>query len=109
MIKLLKKQIELLRREKGWSQAELAHRLHISPSTVGMYEQGRREPSIDTLVALSQEFGVTIDYLITGDLRTITNSEVSCPAEYTVETFTMLKNLSREELIVLLAANLITQ
>ena len=59
-------QIESLRRKKGWSQAELARRLHISPSSVGMYEQGRREPSIDILLALAKEFGVTIDYLITG-------------------------------------------
>ena len=46
-------QIESLRRKMGWSQAELAKRLHISPSSVGMYEQGRREPSIDILVALA--------------------------------------------------------
>ena len=37
MINLINKQIESLRRKKGWSQAELALRLHISPSTVGMY------------------------------------------------------------------------
>ena len=47
-------QIESLRRKMGWSQAELAKRLHISPSSVGMYEQGRREPSIDILAALAE-------------------------------------------------------
>ena len=31
-----------------------------------MYEQGRREPSIRTLVELSNIFGVSLDYLITG-------------------------------------------
>lgn len=31
-----------------------------------MYEQGRREPSIRTLVELSKIFGVSLDYLITG-------------------------------------------
>ena len=55
-----------LRREAGFSQAELADRLGISASAVGMYEQGRREPSADTLVALSEIFGVTTDYLLTG-------------------------------------------
>ena len=109
MINLINKQIESLRRKKGWSQAALAQRLHISPSTVGMYEQGRREPSIDILVALSQEFGVTIDYLITGNRREIIDLEINAPVGCTVEVFSMLKNLSREELIVLLAANLMTQ
>ena len=58
--------IAALRRAAGWSQAELAQRLKISPSTVGMYEQGRREPALDMLILLSELFGVTIDYLVTG-------------------------------------------
>ena len=58
--------IAALRREAGMSQAQLAQALQISPSAVGMYEQGRREPSADTLVALSEIFGVTTDYLLTG-------------------------------------------
>ena len=58
--------IAALRREAGMSQAQLAQALQVSPSAVGMYEQGRREPSADTLVALSEIFGVTTDYLLTG-------------------------------------------
>lgn len=58
--------IMLLRRGSGWSQTELARRLHISPSAVGMYEQGRREPSLQGLVELAAVFGVTADYLLTG-------------------------------------------
>ena len=103
---MLNKQIESLRRKKGWSQAELARRLHISPSTVGMYEQGRREPSIEVLIALSQTFEVTIDYLITGNHRF---SQISAPEEITLEALSVLKNLSREELIVLLAAQMMGQ
>ena len=58
--------IAALRREAKLSQAELAHRLQISPSAMGMYEQGRREPSAQTLVALARELGVSTDYLLTG-------------------------------------------
>lgn len=58
--------IAALRREAKFSQRELAYRLHISPSTVGMYEQGRREPSINMLAAIAQELHVTIDYLVLG-------------------------------------------
>lgn len=72
---MVERQIESLRHKKGWSQAELAQRLHISPSTVGMYEQGRQESSIDALVAMSEEFGVTIDCLITGKVCTLTNPQ----------------------------------
>ena len=48
------------------SQAELAARMGISASAVGMYEQGRREPSVDALVTLSEIFHVSTDYLLTG-------------------------------------------
>ena len=73
---MLSKQIESLRRRNGWSQTELARRLNISASAVGMYEQGRREPSIEILVALSEEFGVSIDYLITGHLYSTTDHQI---------------------------------
>lgn len=63
---MLGQRISLLRRQAGMSQAALAARLGISPSAVGMYEQGRREPSVELLIRLSELFGVTADYLLTG-------------------------------------------
>ena len=63
---MLGQRIGTLRRQQGLSQAELAGRLGISASAMGMYEQGRREPSADTLVALARELGVTTDFLLTG-------------------------------------------
>lgn len=55
-----------LRNSMGLTQAQLAKRLHISASAQGMYEQGRRVPSIDMLIAMAQVFSVSLDYLITG-------------------------------------------
>ena len=63
---MLGARIAALRRGKGLSQAQLAHRLRISPSAVGMYEQGRREPSVELLVAIADEFQVSTDFLLTG-------------------------------------------
>ena len=63
---MLGARIAALRRAAGWNQAELAQRLRISPSAVGMYEQGRREPSAEMLVQLSRVLGVNVDYLLTG-------------------------------------------
>ena len=56
----------LLRKHCGWSQSDLAKRLKISASAVGMYEQGRREPSAELLVSIARELGVSVDYLLTG-------------------------------------------
>ena len=63
---MLGERIAALRRRAGLSQAELAQRLRISASAMGMYEQGRREPSAQMLVALARVLGVSTDYLLTG-------------------------------------------
>ena len=104
---MLKKQIESLRIKQGWSQAELARRLHLSPSTVGMYEQGRREPPIDILVAMSEEFGVTIDYLVTNRICTLTDPRLITQSEQIIESISVLKNLSHEDLIMVLISKLL--
>lgn len=67
---MLGERIAALRRRAGLSQAELAQRLQISASAMGMYEQGRREPSADTLVAMARELQVSTDFLLTGKIRT---------------------------------------
>lgn len=61
--------IAALRREAGLSQAQLAEKLQISPSAMGMYEQGRREPSLQLLGQMARVLGVSTDYLITGSPR----------------------------------------
>lgn len=63
---MLGARIAALRRQAGISQLTLARRLNVSPSTVGMYEQGRRTPGGDGLVTLAEIFGVSTDFLLTG-------------------------------------------
>lgn len=53
-----------LREERDITQADLGKALNISPSAIGMYEQGRREPSLDVLRKLAEYFKVSTDYLI---------------------------------------------
>ena len=43
--------IAALRKKKGLSQNQLAQRINVCASAIGMYEQGRREPPIETLTA----------------------------------------------------------
>ena len=100
---MLGARIAALRRDAGWSQAELAHRLQVSPSAIGMYEQGRREPSAALLVALSQQFDVSTDYLLTGRPN---RTELSMLRQLISERVdrTSPRGLRAEELEVLLAA-----
>ena len=61
--------IAALRKAKNMSQTQLGIFLCVSASTVGMYEQGRRMPGVETLVQLAELFDVSLDYLITGKER----------------------------------------
>ena len=56
--------IRSLRQTKGMTQKELADQLSISPSTIGMYEQNRRVPDIDTVSKIAYVFEVSVDYLL---------------------------------------------
>lgn len=58
--------ISQLRRENNMTQRDLARALNVSPSAIGMYEQGRRQPSADLIVAICQEFSVSTQWLLTG-------------------------------------------
>ena len=63
---MLAEQITYLRTRAGMTQRQLAKELYVGPSAIGMYEQGRRVPSIEMLVQMADLFGVSLDYLITG-------------------------------------------
>lgn len=56
--------LKTLRRAKGLTQEELAKALKISRSTIGMYENGSREPDYETLELIADFFNVDIDYLL---------------------------------------------
>lgn len=77
---MLGKRIANLRKKSGLSQAELARRLDVTASAIGMYEQGRRAPSHTTLIALAKEFGVSIDYLLSGEQQQSFTFPVETPS-----------------------------
>lgn len=110
---MLGARIAALRRDAGWSQAELGKRLKVSASAVGMYEQGRREPSADTLIALSEIFDVTTDYLLKGrpidpaDRQAVTRlMRSSLESAQTALSTRTDKPFTRNELAALFAAML---
>lgn len=56
---ILAQNIQTLRKEKGWTQEELAERLGCSFDAIQAYECCKREPACKVMVALEQVFGVT--------------------------------------------------
>ena len=69
--------IRSLRIEKGYTQDKLAYLLKCSSSIIGLYESGRRNPSIEVLVKLSKIFDCSIDYIIgKSDIKNINELEL---------------------------------
>lgn len=58
--------IKDLRKGKGWTQAALAEKISVSDKAVSKWESGGGNPETSQLPILSELFGVTIDYLLTG-------------------------------------------
>lgn len=53
-----------LRHSFGLSQVQMANKLNVSPSAIGMYEQGRRKPDSDMLKKICKIFNVSMDFLL---------------------------------------------
>ncbi|MEN1969830.1 helix-turn-helix transcriptional regulator [Lentibacillus sp. N15] len=53
-----------LRIEYGYKQEEIAKALNVTTSAYGYYEQGRNEPSLETVKKIANTFQVSTDYLL---------------------------------------------
>ena len=60
--------LRLLRRISGWSQQEVAERLHVDRSTYAYYEIGRSRPEYETLVNIANLYCVSVDFLLGKDI-----------------------------------------
>ena len=58
-----------LRKERGWTQEELAAQIHISRQALSKWEQGSVLPDTENVLQLSRLFGVSTDYLLHDDFE----------------------------------------
>lgn len=56
--------LKALRQKNGLKQSELAQKLGLSASAVGMYEQNRRKPDSEILLKYAEIFDVSVDYIL---------------------------------------------
>ncbi len=67
---MFKETLKQLRKKKRITQTQLGEYCGYSHVAVTKWENGQREPSIDTLVKIADFFDVTVDYLIGHDFDT---------------------------------------
>jgi len=60
---MVKNRYKELREEFSLTQKQLAEILDLTPAAIGLYEQGRREPDLETLEKMAECFSVSIYYV----------------------------------------------
>ena len=53
-----------IREQSGLTQQQMADKLGVSRSAIGMYENGEREPNFETLELIADTFNVDMKYLL---------------------------------------------
>ena len=64
------KNIRKYRKQKNYTQVELAKKLNYGYTAIANYESGRNEPSFDSLIKLAEVVDVTSDELLGVKLKT---------------------------------------
>lgn len=68
--------LQLLRKEKGLTQEQLAEKLFVSRTAISKWENGRGFPNLDSLKNIAALYSISIDDLLSGEeLLTIAEKE----------------------------------
>lgn len=86
--------ITRLRKEKGWTQAELGEKLGVSNQAVSKWESGMTMPDVMLLPTLADTFGIYIDELFSREVKTEIHydhyHELPWPDDNTIRIFQTL-------------------
>ncbi|EEK89226.1 Transcriptional regulator (Phage-related) protein [Bacillus cereus m1550] len=64
LMSYIKERLKRLRKLHNLKQRDVAEYLDISESAYGYYEQGRNEPSLDSVRKLAEKYDVSVSYLL---------------------------------------------
>lgn len=67
--------IRELRKLQGITMKQLGEVVDLAESTISQYETGKREPDNETLLKLSEYFGVTVGYLLGAEDKPLINDD----------------------------------
>ncbi len=85
------KRIKELRKQKGYTQEQMAEKAGISVKTVSAIETGARGTTIDMIAILAEMLDTTTDYLITGKAVNTTGIDFDIPEDKKEFALKMLK------------------
>lgn len=90
---LFNEQLKTLRKINGLTQKELAEKLKIKQNSYSDWENGKSEPNIEMLVRIADYFDVSLDYLLGGKMKNITEEFSLC-----LKKLRMKRKLSQKQI-----------
>lgn len=67
---MLNEKIKALRKQHGYSQQQIANKMHITQGAISQWENGLTVPVADQLVSLANIFDITVDELLERETAT---------------------------------------
>ena len=68
--------LKMLRKQRGFSQTELAELVGLHYTHIGRYERGISQPTAEPIQKLAEAFGVSGDFLLSGSTEEIAKASL---------------------------------
>jgi transcriptional regulator with XRE-family HTH domain len=93
--------LKRLRKERGYTQGELAKKINAHMGHISRIETGKYNPSVDILIKLAEALEVTLDSMV-GQNPDATNEEIKIEDQILSEKIKLLNTLDEEERFVVI-------
>jgi len=90
-------EMKQIREEKGYTLQQVADKLSLTRASISLYENGKRQPSTQILLALSKLYNVSIDYLLGNSTNSVATTVM--PLEQAREIFLSSLSIDQQEVI----------
>jgi transcriptional regulator with XRE-family HTH domain len=92
--------IRYLRLKNNLTSRELSKALNISESSISLYENGKRKPSIELIIKVADYFNVTTDFLLGVSDNYLTNPEKDSKADFSEVLENIITLLNNQNYII---------
>lgn len=94
---LLGNRIKTLRKERGLTQQQLGKLINVTKVSICCYENGTRNPTLQTLLDLARVFGVDVNYFLGIDVYAIAEDQEPYQVPMSKEEVEFIMNLRKNE------------
>ena len=100
--------VKKLRENKGYTQQQMADLIHTHRSGYSKIENNQQDISVDALVYIAKNFGMTVDDVIYFKEKNEAPKEISLTDKKTIEQLQIINELNKEEKSIGIANNNVT-